>query len=32
MTTLDRFKDPSDKTLAVMLLAPAMLLLALIVV
>jgi ABC-type sugar transport system permease subunit len=32
MTALDRFKDPSDKTLAVMLLAPAFLLLCLIVV
>ena len=31
-SALDRFKDPSDRTLAVMLLAPAFLLLALIVV
>jgi ABC-type sugar transport system permease subunit len=31
-TTLDRFRDPSEKTLGVMLLAPAFLLLALIVV
>jgi ABC-type sugar transport system permease subunit len=32
MTALDRIKDPNDKTLAVMLLAPAFILLALIVV
>ena len=32
MTALERLKDPSDKTLAVMLLAPAFLLLCLIVV
>lgn len=32
MSTLDRLRDPSEKTLAVMLLAPAFLLLALIVV
>lgn len=32
MTTLDRLRDPSDRTLAVLMLAPAFLLLALIVV